>query len=228
MAIPKRDPQLVPFSTNWNTRLNADFASFDITDAQAKAYTDLHVPYIAAVSALTTAREAGTRSKSLTETRDTTRDALLKYARELYTTIQADNAVTDANKVLLGIHIRKTEPSRVPPPTERPGMEVVSVVARTVEVRIWDTASSTKRGKPANAVSAFVYTFAGATYPTDPTLWQFNGPATKSTYEIVFPDTIANGAQVWVCAAWVNRKGETGPVSVPVTTFVQGGLSMAA
>ena len=35
-------------------------------------------------------------------------------------------------------------------------MEVVAVVARTVEVRVWDTALSTKRGKPADAVSAFV------------------------------------------------------------------------
>lgn len=119
--------------------------------------------------------------------------------------------------------IRKVKPTPIPAPTARPGMDLVAVVVRTVTVNIHDSASSTKRRKAAGATAAFVYTYVGESYPTDPTLWQFQGPATKSTYEIVFPDSVASGAQVWICAAWMNRRGETGPVSVPITTNIQGG-----
>ena len=48
MAIPLKDALPVPFSTNWNTRLNADFAAFQITQQDAQAYTALHDPYVAA------------------------------------------------------------------------------------------------------------------------------------------------------------------------------------
>ena len=78
-------------------------------------------------------------------------------------------------------------------------------------------------GKPDGAVAAWVYSFVGTNYPTDPTEWDFQGATTRSTHEIVFPDSVANGAQVWICAAWINAKQEAGPVSVPITTNVQGG-----
>lgn len=35
--------------------------------------------------------------------------------------------------------------------------------------------------------------------------------------------TSAGGARVWICAAWVNRKGQAGPRSSPVSTHIQGG-----
>jgi hypothetical protein len=80
-----------------------------------------------------------------------------------------------------------------------------------------------KRGKPDGAVAAWVYSFVGTNYPADPSQWDFQGATTKSTHEIVFPDTVASGAQVWICAAWINAKQEPGPASVPITTNVQGG-----
>lgn len=70
---------------------------------------------------------------------------------------------------------------------------------------------------------------------------------TGANFKIVFPDAVANSVQVWACferrrdapqtalpaahrcrcAAWVSRRGETGPVGAPITTNIQGGVSSA-
>ena len=68
-----------------------------------------------------------------------------------------------------------------------------------------------------------MYSFVGMDYPSDPTAWNFEGSTTKPKFDIVFPNTVAGGTQVWVCAAWSNAKQQTGPVSVPITTNLQGG-----
>lgn len=223
MSIPLKDALLVPWSTNFDTRITTSPATFGLTPGQASLYSELHGSFIDAYNAMTSARESGTRSRAQTADKDAAKAALLRYARQLYSFVQANTVVTDANKILLGIHVRDRQPTPIPPPSVRPGMDLVSVVARTVTVHIHDSASSTKRSKPTGAVSAWVYTYVGAEYPSDPTAWQFQGAFNKPEAKIVFPNTVAGGAQVWVCAAWVNRRGESGPVSVPITTNIQGG-----
>jgi hypothetical protein len=191
-------------------------------------YTELHDAYIAAYNVMMAARAQGTRSETQTMMRNSTRRALIAYARELYGMVQANNSVSDADKVLLGIHVRDNSKSKINAPTERPGVDVLSVVGRTVTVLIYDSASIGKRGKPRGAVSAWVYTHAGPDFPSDPSRWQFRGAFNRPKARIVFPDSVANGEQVWIRAAWVSRRGETGPVSEPITTNIQGGGTSAA
>jgi hypothetical protein len=107
-----------------------------------------------------------------------------------------------------------------------PGTDVVSVVARTVTVHVHDTASSSKRGKPAGAVAAWVYTYVGSEYPSDLAAWEFQGATTRATHQITFADTLPAGQQVWIRAAWINAKQQAGPLSQPITTNLQGGGSL--
>ncbi|MGC4031567.1 MAG: hypothetical protein QM754_07510 [Tepidisphaeraceae bacterium] len=101
-------------------------------------------------------------------------------------------------------------------------VEVLSVVGRLVTVNVYDSTSLTKRGKPKNCVGAKLYTFVGDSYPSDPTLWAYQGDYTKTKCEILFPDTVAAGSNVFVCAAWYTRTS-VGPVCVPVATVIQYG-----
>ena len=41
--------------------------------------------------------------------------------------------------------------------------------------------------------------------------------------EVIFPNTVPAGSQVWVCAAWINTHQQAGPVCRPVSTNIQGG-----
>jgi hypothetical protein len=223
MAIPTKDAQLVPWANNFSTRIGASGNPYSIPAAQATEMMARTTAFITSYNSLMDARADGTKAESQTADKDAKKSALLELGRELYAFVAANTSISDADKILAGVHVRSDKNSAVPAPTARPGMDLVSVVARTVTVHIHDSASSSKRGKPAGAISAWVYSYVGAEYPSDPSLWQFQGAFNKPEAEIVFPDSVVNGAQVWICAAWVSRRGETGPVSVPITTNVQGG-----
>lgn len=218
MAIPKTDPLLVPYVTNWDTRLADAPETYGLTEAQATALATASAPYLAAVTTLNNQRAIGTRAKSQTEARNQTRDAMLGVLRSLYALVQTSPSVTDANKTLLGVTIRSA-PHPVPTPVDVPVVAVEKVVERTVTVSV--RGSTNKAKKPDGAVSAYVYSYVGTAYPSDPSLWQFTGSATKPTYSFAFPDSVAPGAQVWVTAAWVNRKGEAGAPCAAVTTRLQ-------
>ncbi len=223
MAIPTKDAQLVPWANNFSTRISASGNPYSVSTVQATEMTSRTAAFVASYNALMDARADGTKAQSQTADKDAKKSAVMDLGRELYAFVAANTSISDADKILVGVHVRGDKNSAVPAPTARPGMDLVSVVGRTATVHVHDSASSSKRGKPAGALSAWVYTYVGSEYPSDPSLWQFRGAFNKPKAEIVFPDSVANGQQVWICAAWASRRGETGPVSVPITTNVQGG-----
>jgi hypothetical protein len=228
MAIPKKDALLVAWGSNFDTKGTANPTTYNLTAGEMTSFHTAYQAFVSAYNAVVDARAAGARSKLLTNTKDTAKTALLTLGRELYSFVQDSTSVTDANKADIGVVVKKINPTPIPPPAVKPGMDLVSVTGRTVRVNIHDSASSSKKGKPAGAIGSNVYSFAGATYPTDPAAWQFEGQATRNIFDVTFPDTVAGGSQVWICATWYTRRGETGPISTPLTTFLQGGLSMAA
>ena len=227
MAVPTRDATLVPFATSADALLQATGSPYPVSTAQVQTFHDRTLEYVAAQTAVETAREQGLRSVPLTAARDAARGRLLVIARNVYATVASSPDVSDADKIRLGVHVADRRPTPSPVPSARPTVEVVGSYARTVLVRIHD--NGTGRGRPRGTTGAYVYTFVGEAYPTDPGLWAFDGKASRSTYEVEFPNSVPSGAQVWVCAAYTNQRGQTGPVSLPVTTNVQGGMtSMAA
>ena len=219
MAIPTKDSLLVPYSTNWDTRINEDATLFGLTPAQGTTYTAVHTPYLAAYNAVMQARADGTWSQSLTATKDAAKADLLAYARQLYAFVQANADVSDANKILLGVDVRSSSRTPIPAPTERPGMDLVSVVGHTVKVRLHGTGPGKRR--PAGCVAAWIYSFIGAAYPSDPSAWTFNGSCSSGDFTVDFPASVADGSQVWICAAYINAKQESGPISVPITATLQ-------
>ena len=228
MAIPKKDTLLVSWGSNFDSKGTANPTTYNLTVGQMTAFHAAYTTFVSAFNAVATAHAAGARAKMLTNTKSTTKTSLLTLGRELYSFVQQSTSVTDSNKADIGVVVKKINPTPIPPPAAQPGMDLISVVGRTARVNIHDSASSSKRKKAAGALGANVYSFVGATYPADPAAWQFEGQSTKNIFDVTFPNTVAGGAQVWICARWYNRRGETGPMSTPITTFMQGGLSMAA
>ena len=223
MAIPKNDALLVPYANNWNERIGPSPLTFALTQVQADALGEISAPYLAAVAMLDAQRGAGMRSKSQTLARDATRDAMLVTLRELYGIVQSSNAVSDADKTLLGVTPRSDTRRPTPPITVRPMTTIVGNTARTVKVGVFDPTSKSKRAKAPFAVSALVYSYVGETYPSDPTLWQLCGVATQYAFETTFADAVPSGATVWIMAAWLGSKGDTSPTSLPVSVTLQGG-----
>jgi hypothetical protein len=217
--IPRRESELVAFSANFKEKIVATPTLFGLTAPQAAAYADLHTAF---ATAYQLTQDPAARTPSAIVAKNSAMESLIANLRALARIVQACPEVTDEQRTMLGLTVRK-EPEPQPAPTVVPGMDAVSSRARTVDLNIHDKASLSKRGKPAGAVAAFVYSFVGATYPSNPSAWQFQGVATRSKFQITFPDTVAAGSQVWVCAAWVNRRGEAGPPSTPISINLPGG-----
>src|SRR4051812_17565894 len=92
MAIPKKDSDLASFGSNFSTRITATPASFGVSASDATQYSSLLTAFTTAYNAVVAAREAGSRSKSLTTTKDDAKREFLSFARDLYSTVQADTS----------------------------------------------------------------------------------------------------------------------------------------
>ncbi len=218
--LPDTDDGLLSFALNFSTLLSANYTQYFVPESIAQAYAARFNSYRTKLEA---AQAPETRGRATVLAKNIAKKDLVDNTRQIARMINNDMRINDNQRQALGLTIRKTHPTPVPAPSVRPGVDLVGVSVRTVTVHIHDSASSSKRGKPEGVLGAKVYTYVGPDYPSDPALWAYEGDVTRSTHEITFPDSVAAGAQVWICAAWYNRRGETGPVSMPITTNIQGG-----
>jgi hypothetical protein len=228
MAIPTKDSDLVAWTTNFDEKITALPADFDLTPADATAYGVVSDAYVASYNTLVASRESGVFSMALTTSKDLAKGNLLAMARELYAFIQDSTSVTDANKNLAGVKVKDAVPSVVPPPAFAPGLDIVSVTGRTVRIKLHDSQVATRKGFPLGVIGATVVSYVGTDTPTAASIWKYEGLTGRPVVDIVFPATVADGAKVWLAASWFNFRKENGPACTPVQTNVQGGAQAAA
>jgi hypothetical protein len=220
MAIPRKDSALAAWSANFNTRGVAAPEDFGLTEAQMAAYTPLHTAFIDALSAVDT---PGARSKALVAAKEAQKKPLLSYARELYSFVQASRTVSDENKILIGVHVKDTEPTPHPAPDFGPGIQVKSVSLNSVLIQLINTAEEGRRGRPHGVAGASIFTHVGETAPTTPDGWTFEGNTRRMKALVVFDASLPPGTKVWFTAFWRNSRDESGPACAPVFTHLQGG-----
>jgi hypothetical protein len=229
MAVPTKDNLLANWSTNFNSKINSTPLVFGLTITLATAYGTLHSAYLSAHAA---ASVRGTRSQMLVSAKNAAKQSLLANARDLYQIVQGTPTITDAQRDELGIRVRKTEPTRTPPPASAPALIVKSVSGWTARVQLRDSTDSVRRGKPAGSTGAAVFSFAGATAggpPADIAGWKFEGNTGKTAIDVQFDTTLAAGARVWMTAMWFNGAKQSGPACAPVSANLPGGsVAMAA
>jgi hypothetical protein len=226
MAVPKKDTDLVSFGQNFSTRITASPITFGLVAGDATQYASLLASFVSAYQANANARDAGTRTTPLATAKNDAKASFLSYARVLYSTVQADTSVSDANKQLLGITVR-AQPSPRPIPDQAPAMDLVSVVGNVVKIRLHD-AIDASRTKPVGVSFAAICSFVGATAPTDPNAYKWEGNTGRSEVNITFPDSLEPGTQVWITAMWLNEKQQAGPAATPVGAQIQFGMQAAA
>ena len=93
MAMPIRDSLLIPWGSNFDTKVTASPVTYSLTAAQALAFHTAYAAFVVAANAVATAREAGTRSKLLTQNKNVAKATLLHVGRELYGFVQDSTTV---------------------------------------------------------------------------------------------------------------------------------------
>jgi hypothetical protein len=221
-----READLLTWSTEFLASITASPAKYGLVAAQATAYGVLHDAF---ASAYATAVSTTTNSKANIEAKNTAKQNLLYGpggAWQLVNIIQAFPAITNDDRVALNIRIPDTDPQPVPVPSERPNIDIVSVSAYSIKVRLHGDGI---RGKPANVKGASLFTHVGPTQPTDMNGWTFQGNTTKNTADLVVPPTTPNGSTVWITAFWFNNRMQAGdPTEPAVSVNIPGVMKMAA
>ncbi len=226
---PRKDADLLSWSTHFNTEINLAPATYGLDATQATAYTGLHVAYATAYS---TAITPTTNSKANVNAKNQTREQLLNGlggAWELVNIIQAFPGTTNIIRGDLGLRIPDTEPTPVPAPKTAPDLSIISTAGRVIKVRLRDQDSEDNRGKPDGVQGATVlYHVSEETPPNDPAVWTFAMNASKTAFDVEIPGTVAAGAKVWLTAFWFNARKDSSAASTFENTRISDQLPLAA
>jgi hypothetical protein len=218
-----KDADIVAGSANFASLIATGFASYGLTSAQSTAFGTLNTALQSAYSA---AVNPSTRTPVAIEAKNLALRNMRANAILLAKIVYATATVTDTQLVALGLLPRSLR-TPITVPTVPPTIEVISVMGRLVKVRIHDTETE-RRGLPFGATGANIYSFVGPDAPTDPREYHFEGVSTRAIAEILFPNTVASGATVWLSACWVSARGQMSIGSTPVSFTLQGGAIPAA
>ena len=217
--FPQTDAALQAWSSNFFSILStAAVGKYGVSAGQITAYGTVNSAFISALAAC----DPNLRNKSAVATKNQARTTLKNAAKLMANTINGVATVTVGEKIALGLNVR-VKPTPAPVPAAAPGVTVKSVLAWTVNIRLFDTASSAKRGKPPRVSGAMIYSYVGAAPPVDMGAWTLEGMTGKTEQSITFANTNPGGTKVWFTAYWFNTRKQTGPMSVPITTNLQGG-----
>ncbi len=198
-------------------------ATWGLTSGQITSYNTLATTY---ATKLALTQVAGTKTKVTVAQKNEAKKALKLASVRMNRIISSIPTVTNDQLIELGLNPRAT-PGPRPFPTTPPTVEVISCAGRLVKIRIHDT-STESRGKPFGTTGANLFSYVGSSSPTDPALYHLEGTATRATIDVLFPDSVASGATIWLSACWINARGERGIGSTPISFTIQGGALPAA
>jgi hypothetical protein len=220
MSVPIRDSKLVPYITNFNTKIGASFASYGLTSAQATALDVVVDPYLVAANAVIEARQAKVGTQILTAIRESKKEALLPVARQFYGIIQELISVPDELKLGLGITL-KPDGRAAPKPAvgTAPALTAIKVFGHHITVGIKDSTGE-RKGRAKFAAGASLFSFVGANPPTGDQVWKSEGNVTKDKIIVLVPEAIPAGAKIWFTAYWYNTTGLSSPACTPISTVV--------
>jgi hypothetical protein len=221
--FPITDAGALSWAQHFASMITASPVDYGLVAGQASAFTGL----VAGFQTWLTACEPTVRNKASTAAKNAARAAMKLSATQLANIINGQPAVSDAQKIALGLTVRGSY-SPVPVPADPPALAIVSVIGRTVKIRVHSSATVT-RARPAGVTGATVFSYVGTTPPGDLSTWRFQGSTSKAVIDVTFSDTAPAGSAVWLIAFWYNGKGQSGPACSPVPTYLAGGsVSLAA
>ncbi len=206
---PTREADLDNWLNNFKTLIAATPTNYGLVTADATAittaFTSWHSAYQAAVN-------AATRSSLTIEAKNTQKANVLFVVRGYIATIAANRAVSDVLKMGLGMHVRDTSPTPVPPPSTKPALRIVKTDQGFMDITATDEATPLRRARPVGSVGMLLYRAVATTAINDPAEAEFltfvGKPSATSNFT-----SADRGKTATYFARWTNARGEVGPWS---------------
>ena len=209
------------FCRDFATEISKAPTDYGLTATDAEDYTALQTAF---ETAYDSSLSPMTRTPYIVTTVAQLRAELTTLTRRLVDLCQASANMTDAKRRALGITIRKS-PTPHPVPTTYPLIEIRSQRHNTIKFNLRDVDLRSGRArKPMGVTGAMVYTHLGDHPPTQLSDWKLWGNESKTICEISMPESTPFGTTLWVAAAWLNTRLESGPLGDPMSTRLGGGV----
>ena len=150
------------------------------------------------------------RTSVITSNKRDIRREYEKALMKLVANLRYNTKVTDADRRTIGIHIRDEKPTPVPVPTTFPTLTIDSSISGRLIINYRETESNSS-ARPKGINGAEIKWLIADEKPSIGELTQsrFN---TRSPYTLILTD-LERTKKVWICARWINTRGEEGPWS---------------
>jgi hypothetical protein len=206
--LPDNDAELVAWTTNFVTYASANLAALGLVAADLAPITTNQSAFGTAFTTNTAAQNA---AQSAAAAKDAARAELESVLRALVRKIQANSAVTNAQRESLGLSLRGMPRTTVSAPTSHPVLTVDTSQRLRHTVAFIDSVTMT-RGKPDGILGCEIWVKIGGAPPTDPSELQFLGLDTRTPYTAEF-DGDDTGKTAHYMGRWVSTRTEHGPWS---------------
>lgn len=209
--LPRSDRDVKQWTATMAALVSEAPADFLLTPERAAAYVELQQQFDAALS-----RTLGNATDSTTATiqKNALRQALVAETRAIVGLLRASpgSMPTLSN---LGLRPRKP-PTRIGKPTSTPTVDLLELRGRSATILLRDPDSPNRRGMPRGVRFGSIFTcVTDGGQPGVGDAWTFLQTTSRARRQIVLPRDPTT-THVWVCARWVNPRGQAGHASVPL------------
>lgn len=216
--IPAKDVDFDAWLTNFSTLLTAAPTTYGLLAGDAVIVAGLQASWNAAYLLATT---PSTRTPVTVADKDAEKVAALAGVRPYAQRIAANPGVTDMDKVAIGVTVRVTTRTPVPPPAVSPGLSLVAMTPGQGQFRYFNLADPNSKKVPYGSGGVEVWSAVGTAFATDPSQATFRGRVTKAPFIQSF-DPGDSGKKLTMWVRYVNRGGAHGqPLVGPWSDVLQ-------
>jgi hypothetical protein len=214
--IPAKDAQALQWMQTFSGVLAADPAKYMISAPEAAAIVSA-VDLFAA--ALADAVDPEQRTPVNIAIKDEARNNAEQLCRQVATLIKFNAGISNPDKMAIGV--RPVNPNRDPIncPQTSPILSVIAATPGAQTLRFADSMTPDTGAKPFGATELQLFVAIAEEPTEDPDAASFYGKFTKNPVGVAFTPG-DKGKEATYFARWGDRKGQTGPWSLPVTMTI--------
>jgi hypothetical protein len=216
--LPRTDQGILDWTANFSAKISVTAGNYGLTPEKVTAYEAKQTAYAAAMAVV---GDPAQRTRVTIAAKNAARADLIAMTRLLVSIVEGDASLTDAQRIDLGLTVRKT-PAPVPVPADAPRIDLLGMNGRALTIRLHD-GGGTGRGKPADVNGASVFTAVGESAPANLSDWTFQFNTGRTEAVIPFEADLSPGTTVWVTACWFNPRKQPGPTALPQSSVIQYG-----
>lgn len=211
--MPRRDSLALQWMTIFAAELAEDPSRYFISSDEAASVVNAVEAFAAA---FTLASSPSTRTATAVLHKDECRVAAELACRPIYLRIKCNPAISDGDKVSLGVRPVNPARTRISAPDGAPVIRLIGISTSGHTINFADPSSLTRRGKPVGATQLQLF----RRFDDHPSgAMQLVGCFTRWPIRVDY-NVADNGRTAIYAARWMTRRGETSPWSKPLTVPV--------